>query len=91
VPTSHYWNASGPQGPYTGAGTYYGGWHTFAADWEPAAVTFYYDGVSIGAATSAIEANPMFLVMVLQISTAISPPVVVPATMLVDYVRVWQH
>jgi hypothetical protein len=33
----------------------------------------------------------MYLVLNLAISTMLSSPVVVPATMLVDYVRVWQH
>ena len=33
----------------------------------------------------------MYLVLNLAISTTLSSPVVAPATMLVDYVRVWQH
>ena len=79
------------QGPLTGGGTYVGGWHTFAADWEPGSVTIYYDGVSIGSFTTQIPSTPMFLLLDLDVSTSLSPPAIAPATMMVDYVRVWQH
>jgi beta-glucanase (GH16 family) len=76
---------------YEGSGTFTGGWHTFAADWEPGSITFYYDGVLIGNETSGITAAPMYLVLNLSVSSGLGSSIVVPATMKVDYVRVWQH
>jgi beta-glucanase (GH16 family) len=87
---AHLISSLGAQGPLTGGGTYAGGWHTFAADWEPGAITYYYDGVSIGSFTTEIPSTPMFLLLDLDVSTTLSPPAA-PASMLVDYVRVWQH
>jgi len=69
------------------SGIYTGGWHTFAANWEPGIVTYYYDGVDIGSVTSGITSAPMFLVL----DYAAGGPIQVPDTMKVDYVRVWQH
>ena len=88
---AHMSSTLGIQGPLTGGGTYAGGWHTFAADWEPGSVTIYYDGVSIGSFTTQIPSTPMFLLLDLDVSTSLSPPAIAPATMMVDYVRVWQH
>jgi beta-glucanase (GH16 family) len=79
------------EGPTSAPGTFSGGWHTFAVDWEPGSVTYYYDGVQVAQYTTGITSAPMYILLALQISTIISPPVVVPATLLVDYVRVWQH
>jgi beta-glucanase (GH16 family) len=87
----HFHNAAGTQGPITGVGTFTGGWHTFAADWEPGSITYYYDGTKIGEATSGVTSVPMYLVLDLALSTTITSPNVVPAIMRVDYVRVWQH
>jgi len=72
-------------------GTFTGGWHTFAADWEPGSVTFYYDGTEISTVTSGVTSFPMFLIIDLALSTEIAPPDIAPATMRVAYVRVWQH
>jgi len=69
------------------SGTYTNGWHTFAANWEPGIITYYYDGVDIGSVTSGVTSAPMFLVLdydALQHGQA-------PDTMKVDYIRVWQH
>jgi beta-glucanase (GH16 family) len=65
-----------------------GGWHIFAADWRAGSVTYSYDGVQVGRITSGITAAPMFMILNLAVSSAISGPVVVPSEMLVDYVRV---
>ena len=67
------------------------GWHTFAADWEPGSVTFYYDGTEVWSDTSGITSAPMHLNIGLELSTSITAPDTVPASMQVDYVRVWQH
>jgi beta-glucanase (GH16 family) len=88
---AHFHNSAGFLGPFVGGGTFTGGWHTFAADWEPGSVTYYYDGTEIASATSGITSAPMYLVLDLALSTTITSPNTVPATMQVDYVRVWQH
>jgi beta-glucanase (GH16 family) len=80
----------GPRGGACPAGSFAGGWHTFAVDWEPGSLTFYYDGRDVGAVTSGVTSAPMFLVLDYATGDA-GGPVQAPATMKVDYVRVWQH
>jgi beta-glucanase (GH16 family) len=87
---AHFINAQGKPG-FCSTGTFTGGWHTFAADWEPGSITFYYDGIAIWSDTSGITSAPMFLILQLALSTVITSPDTVPATMQVAYVRVWQH
>ena len=90
---AHLHNAPDPEGIGAGggsgcpSGTYTGGWHTFAADWEPGIITYYYDGVDIGSVTSGVTSAPMFLVL----DNAAEGNADAPATMKVEYVRVWQH
>jgi beta-glucanase (GH16 family) len=81
------------QGPGNCVGTdYTGGWHTFAADWEPGVVTWYYDGIDIGSLNEGITDSPMYLVLNLaQLPPSWGAPILSPATMRVAYVRVWQH
>jgi beta-glucanase (GH16 family) len=67
------------------------GWHTYAADWEPGSLTFYYDGKRVSQTTTGVTKAPMYLILNLSVSNTMAPPAVVPATMRVDYVRVWQH
>jgi beta-glucanase (GH16 family) len=67
------------------------GWHTFASDWEPGSVTYYFDGIRVGGVTINVTAAPMYLVLAYTVSRSIGGPVVVPSTMGVDYIRVWQH
>ena len=85
---AHFHDASGAAGPLTGGGTFTGGWHTFAADWAPGSVTYYYDGVKIGTFTNGITGSPMYLILDLAINNGAGVP---SATMRIDYVRVWQH
>ena len=90
---AHLHNAADPAGIPAGGGTgcasgnYGGGWHTFAADWEPGVITYYYDGADIGRVTSGVTSAPMFLVL----DYAVQDDAHVPATMKVQYMRVWQH
>ena len=90
---AHFHNAASPDGIGVGgrtgcpAGTYTDGWHTFAADWEPGSITYYYDGVDIGKVTSGVTSAPMFVIL----DYAAQHPAQAPATMKVAYVRVWQH
>jgi beta-glucanase (GH16 family) len=63
------------------------GWHTFASWWQPGIVTYYYDGVLVGTITLGITSAPQYLIIENTLES--SSPQVVPADMLVDYVRVW--
>jgi beta-glucanase (GH16 family) len=73
------------------AGTFYGGWHTFGADWEPRSITYYYDGRVVGTIKSGITHAPMYLILNNATAHLYQIPVQVPADMRVAYVRVWQH
>ena len=86
---AHFHGPENPSGVKVGcpSGIYTDGWHTFAADWEPGSITYYYDGVDIGSVTSGITSAPMFIVL----DNAAGGDISTPATMKVDYVRVWQH
>ncbi len=66
------------------------GWHTFASDWEPGSLTYYYDGVKVESLTTGITSAPMYIVLnnVVHENTA---PVTEADAMKVQYVRVWQH
>jgi beta-glucanase (GH16 family) len=72
-------------------GRFANGWHTYGADWEPSAITYYYDGHVVGAVKAGITSAPMYLILNLAAADAYGSPVRVPAMMRVDYVRVWQH
>ncbi len=67
------------------------GWHTFAADWEPGFVTYYYDGTEIASIPEGITSSPMYIVLINTVSGKRTSNVVDSATMRVAYVRVWQH
>ena len=86
---AHFHGPADPDGVRVGCpkGNYAGGWHTFAADWEPGIVTYYYDGADIGNVTSGITSAPMFLIL----SYGAAALAQAPHTMRVDYLRVWQH
>jgi beta-glucanase (GH16 family) len=90
---AHFHGPENPDGIGAGGGsgcpggTYGDGWHTFAADWEPGSITYYYDGADIGSVTSGVTSAPMFLIL----DNATAGSALVPATMKVAYVRVWQH
>jgi beta-glucanase (GH16 family) len=68
-----------------------GGWHTYAADWEPGGITYYYDGARVGQITRGVTSAPMYLILYQQIDPTYGGKVTTPATMRIDYVRVWQH
>jgi beta-glucanase (GH16 family) len=84
----HFHDPSGGPGGCS-TGDYTGGWHTFGADWEPGSVTWYYDGQDVGSVTSGITDSPMAIYL----DMAVEPgdPVEAPATMRVQYVKLWQH
>ena len=68
-----------------------GGWHTFGADWEPGSVTYYYDGLPVGTVTQGITGAPMYVILDLAADNAYGGALQAPATMRVDYLRIWQH
>ena len=86
---AHFHGPDNPKGVKVGcpSGNYTNGWHTFAANWEPGSVTYYYDGVDIGSVTSGVTSAPMFIIL----QNAAGGDLSAPATMKVDYMRVWQH
>jgi hypothetical protein len=85
----HFHGPDNPSGVSVGCPSvnYTNGWHTFAVNWEPGSITYYYDGVDIGNLTSGITSAPMFIVL----QNAAGGDLSMPATEKVDYVRVWQH
>jgi len=88
----YHYPGGGPGGNSTVPGST-AGWHTYAADWEPGVITWYYDGQPVYRLTNAdlggysITAAPQYLILNLGMQYS---PATVPATMRVDYVRVWQ-
>ncbi len=66
------------------------GWHTFGAEWEPRMVRYFFDGKLIGQVREGVTHTPMFLVVNNSLDAGEGGPVSVPATLAVDYVRVWQ-
>ena len=88
------WHYHGPQGDRPGGcapGTWTGGWHTFAADWEPGKVVWYYDGKVVGTDTQDIASSKEHLILNLAVDQTYGGPIVTPASLQIDYVRVWQH
>jgi hypothetical protein len=65
------------------------GWHTFASDWEPGSVTYYYDGAQVAQYTQGITSTPQYAI--LDYTTASGDAIVLPATMMVNSVQVYQH
>ncbi|HLI15346.1 MAG TPA: alkaline phosphatase family protein [Acidimicrobiales bacterium] len=89
--TSNYHNSSGAFNSNTIPGTWSAGWHTYGVDWEPGSITVYWDGKvvrTLTSATTSITSSPQYLVLNMGAGQG---PTVTGASMLVDYVRVWQH
>ena len=86
----HFINRAGSRGNCP-AGTFYNGWHTFGADWEPRSITYYYDGRIVGTIRSGVTHSPMYLILNNATTHLYQIPLHVPADMRVAYVRVWQH
>jgi beta-glucanase (GH16 family) len=69
------------------------GWHTYAINWQPSGVDWYWDGRKVASVASPIPSTPLFLIVNQSVGYArcsCRGPIVVPNTILVDYVRVWQ-
>ncbi|MDE3130051.1 MAG: glycoside hydrolase family 16 protein [Acidobacteriota bacterium] len=65
------------------------GWHTFASDWRPGSITYYYDGIDVGVVTAGVTSAPMYLILDNTVHNN-QQAVTIPASMQVQYVRVWQ-
>jgi hypothetical protein len=65
-----------------GAGT-----HTYGVLWSTTGLTFFYDGAQVGPTITLSLTSPMYLLMENSYSSA--DPTLLPATMDVRYVRVW--
>jgi beta-glucanase (GH16 family) len=89
----HYHDPSGD--PFGGClGGWDGGWATFGVDWEPGNVSWYYNGNFVGNVTSAqanITGDPMYLIANLAVDNSQGGPASAPASLRIDYIRVWQH
>jgi beta-glucanase (GH16 family)/transcriptional regulator with XRE-family HTH domain len=84
----HFHSTAGGPGACAAGST--PGWHTFASDWEPGSVTYYYDGVKVGQITTGITASPMYIVLDNTVASG-SGALAKPADAQVAYVRVWQR
>jgi beta-glucanase (GH16 family) len=63
------------------------GWHTYAVDWRPGVITWYYDAHRVWSFSGpAVTSSPQYLVLNLATN---APTAAVPAVMRVDYVRVY--
>jgi beta-glucanase (GH16 family) len=70
------------------------GYHEFAVDWEPEAITWYIDGVARYAITDRliIPTGPMEMLFTLAVGFPNAPPAdVSTASMSIEHVRVWQR
>ena len=86
---NYHYNDGGHRqsGPTFPAGNYTG-WHTFAANWQPGRIDFYYDGVLVGSQTTGVVNSPHYLILDNVVSAG--GPTVPNAEVLVDYARVWK-
>ena len=65
------------------------GWHTIKYVRTTSSVTFFYDKVNVGSiSTAKFAAAEHYLILSQQLSSSISPPIVVPSEMRVDWVEV---
>ncbi|MFD8086681.1 hypothetical protein ACFV4F_33860 [Kitasatospora sp. NPDC059722] len=67
------------------------GWHVFGAEWQNGRVDYYRDGVYAATLSQGVTSDPMWLMIDNAVQPTIGGPTSVPATLLIDYVRVWQQ
>lgn len=65
------------------------GWHTFGVLWETGRLSFYYDGRLVGTHTRGVVSTQHYIILNHALSSEISPPIRVPSTLQVDWVRHW--
>jgi beta-glucanase (GH16 family) len=95
----HYQNGTdngGDNGKTWTGPNFSAGWHTYAVDWEPDAITWYVDGVArrTYTDTSHITSKPMYLLANLAVGGdwpgSPDDSTHFPALYQIDYIRVWQ-
>ena len=84
----HYHYSGGAPGAYPPGD--FTGWHTFAANWQPGRIDFYYDGVPVGSQTTGVVNSPHFLILDNVVSASVGGSTVPNVDVLVDYARVWK-
>jgi beta-glucanase (GH16 family) len=82
----YHYSGGGPGGNSTVVGSTTG-YHIYAANWEPGKITWYYDGKQVWQYTTGIISVPHYLMLNLAVA---GTQVQLPASQLVDYVRVWK-
>ena len=90
----HYHWDSGGHRSNGGRGDYLScesGWHTFGVDRTASRLDFYYDGRLVGSQTQGVVSDPHYIIVNYALSSDISPPVIVPSQLQVDYVRHFQR
>lgn len=95
IAMTYHWGSNNLANSTGLGGSFAAGWHTYAVDWEPSGLNWYIDGVlakSLSANQVPIPASPMYLLANLAVDSAAVPSALAyPSTMLIDYIRVWQH
>ena len=70
-------------------------WHTYAVDWQPNRLTFYFDGRPTSTVTSGVPSEPMYLLANLAVGGDWpGPPAsdsVFPASFIIDSIKVWKN
>ena len=65
------------------------GYHTYAVDWEPGVLRWYWDGRQVWQYTDGVTSAPHYLVLLLGVKYLSDAQF--PMRMQTDYVRVWQR
>jgi hypothetical protein len=74
---------------FDGGGGYWGGWHTFAADWQPGSMTVYYDGKKVGTHNDSGVKGAMNIILD-NTSRPMGGATKTGTQVQVDYVRAWK-
>ena len=72
------------------------GWHVFGMLWTSSTISWYYDGHLVGTITNGVGGvtitnAPMHLIIDYTVGGCCGGPILVPNTMMVDYVHVYQN
>jgi beta-glucanase (GH16 family) len=67
------------------------GYHTFGVDWEPNAISWYVDGARRWGVRVSISKRMYVLANLAVLGLTPSIQLRSPASLAIDYVRVWQH
>lgn len=96
----HYLNSDGTEGLNEGQWTsdtdLSAGFHTYAVDWEPNAITWYVDGIERRRFSdpTKIPSTPMYLLINLAVGGdwpgSPDQQTILPNMLIVDYVQIWQ-